>query len=184
MTKKIKLLISTLALTLLLLTQVGATFAHNDTPLRPSEPILTSQTVPMTLNCHTLTGSAQKYAEEHNLCPTSKNATPDGTATSGCGTSTLWLFNRGSGNARFNMSATSTMGTITIVNYDTNWVNWTTTGTGNVNGTSYPFNVTWSKSRDAYTNAGDVTANMSGIATLWWGGTCAFLFPGDYEEIT
>ncbi len=73
---------------------------------------------------------------------------------------------------------------MTRVTYSTSWVNWTTSGSGTKSGTSYPYNLTWSKTRDANTGAGYVTASMNGIATLWWGGTCVFLPTNDGENIS
>lgn len=169
---------------LLLFTQMGVVFADENTPSFPTVSDITTQTVPMTLNCDALTGSAQKYADEHNLCPSGKEVTPEDTRYGDCGSSTLWISNLGSGNARFHMSATSTRGAMTIVSYNTNWVNWSTGGSGNVFGTDYPFSSSWSRTRDAYTGSGDVTATMSGQATLWWGGTCSFLLPSDDEYIS
>ncbi len=167
----------------LLFTQMGVAFADEDRPLLPPTRVVRTQTVPMTLNCGALEGSAQEYAEEHNLCSSAQNPVPLDTRTGDCGSSTLYLSNLGSGKARFHMEATSTQGAMVIVSYNTRWVNWWTSGSGNVYGTDYPFSSHWVRNKDATTSAGWVTATMTGEVTLWWGGTCSFLFPSDDEII-
>jgi hypothetical protein len=183
MIKKKNLFILALVSALLLI-QMGVALADDNIPSSLPAPVLTTQTVPMTLNCDDLVGPAQEYAEEHNLCPSGESVTPEDTRYGDCGSSTLWISNLGSGNARFHMSATSTQGAMTIVAYNTNWINWSTGGSGNVFGTDYPLSSSWSRIRDAHTGSGFVTATMSGQVTLWWGGTCSFLFPSDDEYIS
>lgn len=181
--KKLSMLV--LVFALLLITQTGAALASDDIlPLSPVRHV-TTQTVPMTLDCATLVGSAEQYAKEHGLCLSEGegNITPQDTKKGDCGESTLYVWNLGSGNARFYMSAISYQGAMTIVSYNTNWVNWSATVTGNVFGNDYPLSSSWSRTRDDHTGAGYVTAVMSGQVTLWWGGTCSFLLPSDNEEI-
>jgi len=172
-----------LTLVTLFITQIGVAYADDNLPSKPDLPIITSYTMPMMLDCHNLTESAQEYADEHNLCPKGGRVTPQDTRYGDCGSSTLWVSNLGSGNARFHMSAASSLGTMTNVIYNTNWVNWSTSGSGKVSGSDWPYNITWSRNKDAHTGAGYVSATMTGYVTLWWGGMCTFLPTSDGENI-
>jgi hypothetical protein len=165
------------------LTHVGVTLAGDGAPpTLPPTPI----TVPMTLDCESLSGSALAYAVKHNFCQSGKGGgpQPQDVRYGDCGWSSLYIENLGTGTAAFHMAAGSSMGAIVNVNYNTNWTNWDKGISGSVSGSDWLFSTTWERTRVDYTQSGFVTATMSGVVTLWWGGTCGLLYPSDSEDIT
>jgi hypothetical protein len=141
--------------------------------------------VPMKLDCENLKGSALEYAIAHGLCPLGDNIhdgiVPNDVRWGNCGSSWLFIEDLGNGIARFHMGATSTLGPIVRANYNVSWLNWSAGSGGNVSGSDWLFSTTWSRTRDAYTGRGFVSATMTGNVLLVWGGTCTFLYPSDDE---
>lgn len=140
----------------------------------------------MVLDCVNMTVEARRYADEHGYCDQAKDGEvqPAGTAYGNCGSS--WIEISGSGvsrQAHFDFGAHSTRGWITYVTYTV--LHYNDNGYSDTFGGSH-FNgggATWTHSQDNYTDRGWVEAELQGVATLAWGGTCQFLGPTDYEWI-
>lgn len=137
----------------------------------------------LTLNCSTLTRGQLEYAIHHNYCPSS-GVTPYNTVYGNCGSSTLWVYAAGQGNADFYEAINSSLGTVVYVSYNVNWYNWSTTGNGSIPGQAWPWSSSWSNVDQRFTAAGYVTASMNGWVQLIWGGTCTIAVPTDSDNIS
>lgn len=166
---------------MLLVTQQGIAFGDG-----PQQSTSRSE-APMVLQCGQLTGKALAYANKHDLCPSKRSMSgevqPFGEAVGDCGISWLEIEAIGGGWARFHMGANSSQGPIAKVDYSTTWLNWDTNGSGGFAGTDWVWGNPWTQARDQNTQAGFVTGTLSGVVTLWWGGTCAILNPSDDQMI-
>lgn len=170
----------------LLMSPVRATFADNSTP-----PLPAYSRVRMVVLCDKLSGSVLEEAIRRNLCPPVNSDTPLGGILNGvapddrrygdCGWSELYIDDAdpNPGEAVFIMAVSSSQGAIVQINWRVDWVNWSTRNTGGFGRTDYPFSGYWSRVEYRTTGAGDVTATLSGIITLWWSGMCGILNPAD-----
>jgi len=174
---KMKKSVVLLLITLLAVFQVGVAFAQGDPPT-------TRAIAPMTLDCASLTGSALEYAEEHNLCPSGGDISPNGIRVGDCGSSWLYIGALGGGYATFDIGAESFLGPIANANYNVSWSNSSKSRNGYLSGSDWLLSTRWSTTRVDYTDTGFVTAVMTGVVTLAWGGTCVFLDPTDGRYIS
>lgn len=152
-----------------------------------AQPSVKVTEVPMTLACDQLEPKALTYAVDHNYCTADGKSvvSPSGIVPGDCGSSWIWIYNRGNPHqAFFRWGFQSTLGSVIFRSLRISWYNWTT---GHASGwpdedvmnSSY-----YENTRYEYTGRGYVTTGMAGAVTLWWGGICRGLNPTDGAQIT
>ena len=126
----------------------------------------------MVLACDQFSGSTLKYAQDHGYCPTVKvgTITPQFVQSYNCGSSYIYIFNRGlRGYAYVDYGFSSSLGIVTSRRIDVAVAAiaaWTDAS------------LMWSTTYDSgrrfagYTGTGWQSASFSGTVWLVWGGCC------------
>jgi hypothetical protein len=173
------------------LTSLGfaAATAASAAPATPGTGTAKQVRATMTLNCAALAPDKRQFAVDHQYCPPVTAAEKSGgvgaqnIVPGTCGTSWLWIWDRGQGVAEFDFGAHSTQGSITEVSWNIPWYNYRT-GVANAFGdASWPWSSQWDDSVRIWTDTGRVSATLTGTAILWWGATCDIQLPSDYQDI-
>lgn len=143
-------------------------------------------TVPMTMDCDAMwSGTAEQQKAAAEYCgDTEGGVSPQNTVVGDCGTSTLWVFNEGSGHAGIYASANSTRGWIVQISWSIGWANVTRGNSGSFANTNYPFSSTWSTDRHPYTNTGYVQGWLNGTVNTALGVVCAIGGPWDSVTVS
>lgn len=139
----------------------------------------------MELECHKMSDKTLDYAQKQGWCLNKSKDGPNTTNTGSCGTVFLDVKDEPSSSqiAEFNMFIWSSKGAMANVNYNVSWLN-ITTGIGNsFGGSEWPWASNWGKLTADETGNGSVSGNLTGVVTLWWGGTCAIIPTNDYGYI-
>jgi hypothetical protein len=153
--------------------------------------------VEMKLDCTDMSTQARAYANEHRLCDDASvlsedeglltengTALPMDTQWGNCGSSWIYVFNNGGGNADVLWGFNSTLGTVVHRNLTVYWSNWHTGMNGSFLDKHHMFSSFYQKSRVFHTKPGSVLVGLTGTVTLVWGGQCVLLIPTDVVDIS
>jgi hypothetical protein len=156
-----------------------------DETIPPHSTIGTSQqqTATLRLDCSRLATPAKQYAKNHHYCPSKGEVSTSDIRGGACGISSLFIDDKGNGNARIYWSVYSYWGSITHRSLNVSWLNYSQGNTGWYTDQGYMFSSYYGASRTFYTRSGNVLATLSGSVTLGWGGRCYVLNPSDSTEV-
>jgi len=149
-----------------------------------AKPPVDAIEAPMRVDCTTLEGAAADYAIKNQICPDPKHPQPNDTRWGNCGSSWIYVWNRGHGNAYVWWGFASIQGTVVRRNLTASWFNYDRNTGGRFIDSNYMLSTLYSNDRVFTTAAGSVLVWLSGNVRLVWGGTCVILYPTDAERIT
>jgi hypothetical protein len=150
-------------------------------PARPSGHVLA--TAQLTLDCATLTTAGKRYAKANGICGYGDGVSPSNVVAGNCGTSFIWVYNNGGGDADILWGFGSSLGPVFYRDLTIAWYNWDSGGAGSYHDANWMASSSYSKSRVFHTYAGYVTVGLSGSVENSLG-TCSVLSPTDWIDVT
>lgn len=158
-------------------------------PAAPTKPPASTghllATAQLTLDCNTLTAAGKDYAKKNAICGygSGSGVSPNSVIGGNCGTSFIWVWNAGSGNAYIFWGFTSSLGPVFYRDLGIVWYNWNYGRPGSFPDANWMASSSYSNDRYVDTYAGYVTVGLSGVVENALG-TCDILNPTDAADIT